>query len=425
MQRVGIRTWNPLRNCGDAVAAWLLRDVLGLAAVAVPPGQEHVLPIGSILWLATAASHAWGVGLHRPDAAMPPLAPGRIAALRGRRTVAALRAGGLRVPEVPLGDPGVLVARLPQVRAWQEEVRRDGFRHRAALVPHWSMTGHPAFRGFPGLGDDVTLVDMRTDGLEPLRRIIGAEVVLSQSLHGLVFAEALGRPSLWLGDPADVAGRFKFEDWYGEVDNPPRAPWPLDRLGRDDLARAEPRAPRVDAAALVAAFPRAARLPPRPGAVGFEAARRASPVTTVVEGLLGPEPRPLAALPPGAAGRLSHGLGRALDALYAGWDERPFTLLHRPGWRPPPGLAVQLRAYLEQRPVELVSVLDPAHRARLPGPPMPAGEWAGWAVAPGLAVLGDALMLRPGGDGRLDARIDAIFVPPVAGPIGGPPPAPG
>ena len=49
--------------------------------------------------------------------------------------------------------------------------------------------------------------------------IASCEVVLSQSLHGLIVADALGVPNVWIAPTGDmVGGRFKFDDYFSTLD---------------------------------------------------------------------------------------------------------------------------------------------------------------------------------------------------------------
>ena len=93
-----------------------------------------------------------------------------------------------------------------------------------------------------------------------LRRMSTCAVVLSTSLHGLVFAEALGIPNLWVkaGDRLP-GGEFKFHDWFSTTARPQLSPW---RLTEADSAsalatQAALHESVIDAAALTGAFPHA------------------------------------------------------------------------------------------------------------------------------------------------------------------------
>ncbi|WP_424606614.1 polysaccharide pyruvyl transferase family protein, partial [Acinetobacter baumannii] len=67
--------------------------------------------------------------------------------------------------------------------------------------------------------DEFCVIDMMDDSLAPLQRISEAEVVLSQSLHGLIFAAALGKPYLWISGHSSEVWNWKFLDWFSTCEN--------------------------------------------------------------------------------------------------------------------------------------------------------------------------------------------------------------
>ena len=208
--------WNNIRNCGDALNAYILRDVVGVDGVPRARAGAHLMGIGSILNRANRHSLVWGSGVLRPNMPMRLLAPRQIRALRGTRTRDHLRSLGIAVPDVPLGDPGILSARLLDGTARTR-------RYRAGVVPHHASWGMPFFDALRGR-DDVCVVDMMDDSLLPLEQIAQSDVVLSQSLHGLIFAEAMGTPNLWISRTAIPDWTFKFHDWFSTMDEPQDSP---------------------------------------------------------------------------------------------------------------------------------------------------------------------------------------------------------
>jgi hypothetical protein len=284
---VPYRYYNVIRNNGDAISAYILRDTLGVQGIFVEGSRPHLLPVGSIVFMATAQSHIWGSGILNPAWTVPPIDPRKIHALRGTRTRDHLRGLGLPVPEVPLGDPAILVGKL---------VERDvPTRFRAAVVPHHGHWGSKRYERFAH-DPDFCLVDMMDDSLAPLERIAESDVVISQSLHGLIFAEALGKPSLWISDVKTEAWTFKFHDWFSTTRNPQREPAPLDLPVDEMIRRAERRHAMISAADLIAAFPRVLVTAGGENRTGFAAARPASPLVARVT-----------AAPPAAGGAEAEG----------------------------------------------------------------------------------------------------------------------
>lgn len=162
--------------------------------------QPHFLGIGSILQSATEASVVLGSGLLVPERpAMPPT----VVALRGQLSRRALGIAG----DVPLGDPMVLVNLLVTPEGGDD----------IGLVPH--VGSLPRLRKLVPAG--IRLIDVSRDPWRVVRDIGRCRIVLSQSLHGLIVADAFEIPNIWIGPAPDMAGgSFKFEDYFSTLDAP-------------------------------------------------------------------------------------------------------------------------------------------------------------------------------------------------------------
>lgn len=190
-------------NFGDDINPTLFA-ALGAGSVrfAADRTRPHVLGAGSILEHAGPAAVVCGSGfLAPPDR---PVTAAEIVAVRGRRSAAA--AG---VPDdVLLGDPLVLIDQFVQPVAPR---RRFGF------VPH--VTSVLQWRRLAGSG--VHVIDPAWDPWRVVDEIAACETIFSQSLHGLIVADALGIPNVWVA-PSDgmAGGRFKFDDYFSTIDRP-------------------------------------------------------------------------------------------------------------------------------------------------------------------------------------------------------------
>ena len=205
---IGYRHWNRIRNSGDAITPHILEHFTGLPARSVNPGAPHILGVGSILFLANKQSLVWGSGILNPTMPMPGVQESAFYAIRGKKTEGLLRELKVPLPDVPLGDPGIFAHEICNlIPAANRQVK-----YRAAFVPHHSSTNHPLYRAVRASSEFV-VVDILSDTLLPLEQILQSEVVVSQSLHGLIYAESLGKPSLWISERHDEIWRFKFDDW--------------------------------------------------------------------------------------------------------------------------------------------------------------------------------------------------------------------
>jgi len=191
-------------NFGDDINPTLFGQVTHRPLrFAADRGRLHLLGAGSILAKATPASVVCGAGFLEPPGKTG-LTAAAVVAVRGECSLAALGCGG----DVALGDPVTLVDEL---------VEPGPKRHRVGLVPHVLSVSRWRAQATAGLH----VIDPGRDPWWVVREIAACETVFSQSLHGLIVADALGVPNVWIA-PSDqmVGGRFKFDDYFSTLDHP-------------------------------------------------------------------------------------------------------------------------------------------------------------------------------------------------------------
>ena len=161
-----------------------------------PPEDANWIGVGSILgWFNGFTGTVFGSGRSGTD--MPPIDLTRadVRALRGALTREHVLGGDGAV----LGDPGLLLSLESDPQGYD------------AIVPHWKdqermKVFHP----------DAVFVDVTDSPEITLPLLIGADRIISSSLHGLVIADALGIPRQWEWFHGVQGGGFKFRD-YGTV----------------------------------------------------------------------------------------------------------------------------------------------------------------------------------------------------------------
>jgi glycosyltransferase involved in cell wall biosynthesis len=203
-------------NFGDCLAPLLCEALAGRRVEYAEVLQADLVAVGSLLephflngadWDQYSGA-IWGAGRMYGDRGRLRLTNAHVAALRGRLTRHLVIHP--RAPDVPLGDPVLLVTCLAR------PVRK---RFQLGLVPHQTEYDHPLVRHLADRTPEVTLIDIRSGVQEVLERICQCEFILSSALHGLVAADALGIPNEWLWlDSADhdLRGKpaFKYRDYY-------------------------------------------------------------------------------------------------------------------------------------------------------------------------------------------------------------------
>jgi len=124
----------------------------------------------------------------------------KILAVRGQFTRDALGAP----QETPLGDPGLLVAKMMKVGRSRKGI---------GIVPHYTDKNHEMVRALSSLSG-VRVIDVERGGHEVCAEIAACSVVFSSSLHGLIVADAFGIPNQRLKFGGNLkGGDFKFMDY--------------------------------------------------------------------------------------------------------------------------------------------------------------------------------------------------------------------
>jgi hypothetical protein len=268
-----IRYWTAVSNAGDQINPYVFEAATGRAPYFSPRRNEpHVLGVGSILFMATPQSHVWGSGVLDPGGDYSQVRPQNVHAVRGKLTRELLRTKYGLEKDVPLGDPGIFVDEIPEI---VEYTRNSRAKRRVGIIPHHRMIDHAYIRDIARHAD-VNVINPHLDCIDFIKEIISSEIILSQSLHGLIFAQVFRKPYTWFSHTQDEAWLFKFRDWFSTTSAPDAAPamfgTSLERLL--DAARLPGLA--IDRAALRAAVPLLSD-ERRPG-VGFRETRRLAPL---------------------------------------------------------------------------------------------------------------------------------------------------
>lgn len=215
--RVPSYWWARGRNFGDLVTPYLVERITGRKAINVTTldlGNVDVLcSTGSILNSLRARNYkVWGSGFIKPAASSP--AHPTLHALRGPLSGRIAEGLGWGNPE-KYGDPALLLPLLLPARGCAGKL---GVAQKIIVIPHYALL------------DSTTVVHPDTCIVSPMQEvedvvscISDAALVISSSLHGLIVAQAYGRPWVWLRDHCGVlyGGDFKFHDFFSSLDVSP------------------------------------------------------------------------------------------------------------------------------------------------------------------------------------------------------------
>ena len=163
----------------------------------------NLVLVGSVLACADAMSYVCGAGFISSQSRLQ-FAPKSIKCVRGPLSASILKRQGIHSTYV-FGDPGILA---PSIFPRSESPETD-----IGILPHYIDMSSPWVKSCRNQG--LTIIDVLSPLDEFFRSLQRCKVILSSSLHGLIFAHAYGIPALWIELSDKVIGNgFKFFDYY-------------------------------------------------------------------------------------------------------------------------------------------------------------------------------------------------------------------
>ena len=165
---------------------------------------SHILGVGSILERANQHSIVMGSGFINSKSKLA-INPKLVLAVRGCLTKEKL---GIQ-EGILLGDPAVIIPNLLNISHMPTcEI---------AIVPH--VDSYPIY--LKKFGHLCKIIDPSRSVRKVVSDIASAKVILSQSLHGLVMADAMQIPNVWIAPHEKMlGGEFKFHDYYSTTNLP-------------------------------------------------------------------------------------------------------------------------------------------------------------------------------------------------------------
>jgi hypothetical protein len=154
--------------------------------------------------------------------------------VRGTLTEKVLRTSKLLKNKVVLGDLGLLTAYLPYAK--------EKKRYKLGIIPHKKDQDSPVIRSIEEkYGTDCILINLRDKPEKIISQIAGCENIVSTALHGLIVADSLGVPNLWIETPeADYhylhLNHFKFADYYSALGLTDVKPMPALEFFNQDIS---------------------------------------------------------------------------------------------------------------------------------------------------------------------------------------------
>ena len=197
-------------NFGDIASRDIVEALLKRPTEPITGGQRKLISIGSVIHTASDGDIIWGSGMKGTKMMLNEnVKTLSVHAVRGPLTLDMVRRHGIDISKVNhLFDPGCLIPHLfpDEVARARAGAKMGGYR----IIPHYR--------------DDMVLrrkhyrhvqnfISVDCTPLQMIEAMIGADRVISSSLHGLIFAESLGIPACWLA-PVGGEDDLKYYDYY-------------------------------------------------------------------------------------------------------------------------------------------------------------------------------------------------------------------
>ena len=134
-------------------------------------------------------------------------------AVRGRLTKERLIEKGIEVSnDIKLVDPGLMVSKI-------YDIGNVTKKYKIGIIPHYVDED----RIVQLYGDKYRIISMKTSDVQNLcRQIMECEMIISSSLHGIIFSHSLGVPAYHIElSKLQEGDNFKFKDYYSCYDSNP------------------------------------------------------------------------------------------------------------------------------------------------------------------------------------------------------------
>lgn len=202
--------WDGKPNYGDALNSSIIAHVSGRPVRHVGIKRAELFSIGSVMRAVRKRSFAssdpvyvWGTGM------MGPIKNDFVERVSFGLVRGPLTATTLLLDDLPHGDPGLLTGEALGISA------KASKKYQIGVIPHWTQSDSSEIKQLLDTLPNARLIDMRSDDVHTTTLAIAeCELVLSSSLHGLIVADGLGIPNLWI-DSGRIGNTtpFKFFDY--------------------------------------------------------------------------------------------------------------------------------------------------------------------------------------------------------------------
>lgn len=207
--------WSPKKfeNAGDYYNRILINKLYYCNCIPASTGQPaDIVFCGSVLADPSISNSKYIIGCGFQNSLSPSNKnPDTYLAVRGRMTRDRLMEYGIQLNNnIKFVDPGLMVSRIYDMG----DVPK---KYDIGIIPHYVDEDTINER----YGNKYRIISMKTpDILSVCRQISECGMILSSSLHGIIFAHALGVPAYHIEiSPLQDGDNFKFKDYYSSYDD--------------------------------------------------------------------------------------------------------------------------------------------------------------------------------------------------------------
>lgn len=204
-------------NAGDSFNVFFLERMFSRKTSKYTFGNlDHYIFCGSIITRSNAHSIILGAGFISEEVSLKKIKYKKIIGVRGKKTLEALSEFDSDLDVSFLGDPGLLSREIIAPR------QNENFEGKIGIIPHFVDYD---FVVKNVVSQDYYIIDITKDFEVVCSEILKCKCILSSSLHGLIFSDAMNVPNVWVKFSDKVkGGTFKFEDYYSVMTNPKKIP---------------------------------------------------------------------------------------------------------------------------------------------------------------------------------------------------------
>ena len=226
---IALHYYNGTSNFGDQISPVIVDALLDSKMKRVPWTENgkavKMSAVGSVIHSLRDETKVWGSGVMMTGLPSDKL---KFHAVRGPKTRKFLLECGYAEEQVPeiYGDPALLLPEIytPKVLPWTRDMW--------VVIPHHSCLDSAHRRNYWGNLTAEDFQDWELFGYrvvfpnEPWQDVVdaiaNAKGVISESLHGLILADAYNVPNVWWNPNGESGlvghnGNFKFEDYFESV----------------------------------------------------------------------------------------------------------------------------------------------------------------------------------------------------------------